>query len=271
MIDPLTCDALRASNLEWNTAASLPGLPFLLHGRALDTRIQYKLPNTAVGTDGVLKRGRVRVGDAVELVGGGRGRVALTVTGIGSMDAFGWRAVNEVVADPQRRICVLFDGVSKQDTVDANAVAAPGTVAPQSRITCILTADRAAQLASGARVFLGIMARHSWTYVDSMVWGTVIAPQGAASVQPGSHTTVQLDLERACGLELADRVGFATPEAIFDGVIVSFAPQHRDLSGGFAACFAEAHVVGDVDRRQGALVREAADWWGIPDVPNPPR
>ncbi len=149
---------------------------------------------------GRVDRGRVVVGEAVEIVGlvkPGEERDPVVVTGTQQYRC------DVPEAHAGMNVGLLLRGVHRSEVRRGQLVAAPGSIGPHGRATAeifVLSADeggRHTPFATGYRpqVFIG----------TTDVTCTVIVPHGG-QVQPGDHATVQLELTRPAAMERGTRL-----------------------------------------------------------------
>ncbi|WP_329193320.1 MULTISPECIES: EF-Tu/IF-2/RF-3 family GTPase [unclassified Streptomyces] len=133
---------------------------------------------------GRIARGRVRKGDAVEIIGSGGGATAL----IADIER---NRVSIGEARAEMNVGVLLRGIAAAAVERGQVLAAPGSVSAHTGFTADITLlseeQGGAEVVSGARLLF-----HART---AAVLGTVTLPEGADTVRPlhGAEVTVVLD------------------------------------------------------------------------------
>lgn len=269
----LTCEDLAAVK----TAApstELERLPFLMIAHAMETAHRPKLlQDTDIAMDGNISQGKVRVGDRVDLVGGKEPTRPVVIQRIFRMDAWGWHEEVELGCHDSRRVCVLLQGATVEEALNACAVAALETAITHKTFTCNLVhAGGSKALAAGTRGFVGIARRGLLSYVTAADFGTVTAPEGTVQLRPDASTSVQIHFDKHMCIGLGDKICFATQDSYFTGLVVSLAPDYADLAEVLSQCFQESLIdkdARDFDRRYRALQNAALSWFGMNEVPRP--
>ncbi|MGH1503807.1 MAG: elongation factor Tu [Acidimicrobiales bacterium] len=153
---------------------------------------------------GMVTRGRVAVGDTVEVVGL-RDGVEAVVTGIESFR----RTMSE--AEAGDNVGLLLRGVDKTSVERGMVVCAPGSIAPRHRFRANLYALSADE--GGRRRPFGSGYAPQFFFLTAGVTGTITLADGGV-VQPGDHTVIDVELGRPValdvGLDFAVREGNRT-------------------------------------------------------------
>jgi elongation factor Tu len=157
-------------------------------------------------------RGRVRVGDEVELVGL-RDTRRTVVTGVEMFN----KTLDEGIAGDN--IGVLVRGIEKADVERGMVLAAPGSITPHTRFrgqVYVLTAEEGGRHSA---FFSGYRPQFYFRTTD--VTGTVVLPEGVEMVLPGDNVEMTIQLIKPIameeGLRFAIREGGHTVGA---GVVV---------------------------------------------------
>ena len=154
-----------------------------------------------VGT-GRVDRGRVHVGDEVEIVGLSKDLRKTVVTGV--------EMFNKTLDEGQAgdNIGVLLRGVEKDDLRRGQVVAAPGTITPHTKFkgqVYILTGEEGGR---HSPFFTGYRPQFYFRTTD--VTGSVTLPEGVEMVIPGDN--VELTIELIYPVALEEELRFAIRE-----------------------------------------------------------
>ncbi len=153
---------------------------------------------------GLVTRGRLAVGDQVELVGL-RDRVEAVVTGIESFR----RTMTETEAGDN--VGLLLRGVDKDGVERGMVVAAPGSIVPKQRFSARMYALGPDE--GGRHRPFGSGYAPQFFFLTAGVTGTISVPDDA-TVHPGSHAEMEVELVRPValdvGLDFAVREGNRT-------------------------------------------------------------
>ncbi len=142
---------------------------------------------------GRVERGRLKVGDEVEVVGF-RDDVIKTVAT--SIEMFR-KVLDEAL--PGDNIGILLRGVSKEDVERGQVVAAPGSIKPHTRFkaeTYILTKEEGGR---HTPFFSGYRPQFYFRTTD--VTGVIGLPDGVEMVMPGDNVTLEVSLITPVALE----------------------------------------------------------------------
>ncbi|MDZ7294357.1 MAG: elongation factor Tu [candidate division KSB1 bacterium] len=167
-----------------------------------------------VGT-GRIERGRVKVGDEVEIVGLGAQRRTV-VTGVEMFR----KILDEGVAGDN--VGLLLRGIDKDELERGQVVAAPGTITPHTKFkgeVYVLTKEEGGR---HTPFFNGYRPQFYFRTTD--VTGTIRLPEGVEMVMPGDNVTMEVELITPIameeGLRFAIREGGRTVGAGVVGKII---------------------------------------------------
>jgi elongation factor Tu len=164
--------------------------------------VENVLTITGRGTvlTGAIERGRVRVGDAVEVIGLG-GALASVVTGV---ETFGKTMEHAEAGD---NAALLLRGVRRHQVRRGQVVAAPGSVVARQRFAATVYLLSGAE--GGRRTMVRSGYRPQFFFRTTDVVGVLdLGPDEAAS--PGERIEVTVELGKAVALEAG--LGFAIRE-----------------------------------------------------------
>jgi elongation factor Tu len=151
------------------------------------------------------ERGRVRVGDEVELVGLGETRHTV-VTGVEMFN----KTLDEGMAGDN--IGVLLRGMEKADVERGMVIAAPGSITPHTRFFGQVYVLTDAEGGRHTPFFTGYRPQFFFRTTD--VTGTVALPEGVEMVMPGDNVEMSVQLIKPVamqeGLHFAIREGSHT-------------------------------------------------------------
>lgn len=166
---------------------------------------------------GRIGRGRVKVGEQVEIVGlvdAGQSPRQVVVTGTQAFHR------NLEVAEAGQNVGLLLRGVKRDELVRGQVLAAPGSIQPHHQLVAELYALSAKEGGRSTSFGLGYCPQFFFGTTD--VTGTLRGIVGAERVQPGDRATVQVELLHPVGVEAGMR--FAVREGgrtVGAGVVVS--------------------------------------------------
>ncbi|MDZ7338201.1 MAG: EF-Tu/IF-2/RF-3 family GTPase, partial [candidate division KSB1 bacterium] len=167
-----------------------------------------------VGT-GRIERGRVKVGDEVEIVGLGAQRRTV-VTGVEMFR----KILDEGVAGDN--VGLLLRGIDKDELERGQVIAAPGTITPHTKFkgeVYVLTKEEGGR---HTPFFNGYRPQFYFRTTD--VTGTIRLPEGVEMVMPGDNVTMEVELITPIameeGLRFAIREGGRTVGAGVVGKII---------------------------------------------------
>ena len=161
---------------------------------------------------GRIERGRVKVGEEVEIVGlGGKGKT--TVTGVEMFR----KTLDEGVAGDN--VGLLLRGINKDDVERGMVLAKPGSVTPHRKFKCqvyVLTKDEGGR---HSPFFNGYRPQFYFRTTD--VTGVVTLPEGREMVMPGDNVLLSVELISPIAMEKDGR--FAIREGgrtVGSGVVI---------------------------------------------------
>ncbi|WP_067836250.1 elongation factor Tu [Nocardia lijiangensis] len=171
--------------------------PFLLP-------VENVLTITGRGTvvTGAIERGRVRLGDRVELLGLGAEASTTVVTGI---ETFG---KTMEFAEAGDNVALLLRGVQRGQVRRGQVIAAPGSIAVRTRFTARVYLLGAGE--GGRRTPIASGYRPQFYVRTGDVVGDVTLPVGTALAHPGDTVEIGVELGRPVPLE--PNLGFAIRE-----------------------------------------------------------
>jgi elongation factor Tu len=141
---------------------------------------------------GRIERGKVKVGEEVELVGFGN-KIKTTVTGVEMFK----KTLNEGEAGDN--VGLLLRGTKKEDIERGMVIAAPGTITPHKKFKCqvyILSKDEGGR---HSPFFNGYRPQFYFRTTD--VTGIVTLPEGREMVMPGDNVELSVDLISPIAME----------------------------------------------------------------------
>jgi len=141
---------------------------------------------------GRIERGRIKVGDEVEVVGFGS-TIKTTVTGVEMFR----KSLNEGMAGDN--VGLLLRGVKKEDIERGMVLALPGSITPHNKFKCqtyILTQDEGGR---HSPFFNGYRPQFYFRTTD--VTGVVTLPAGREMVMPGDNVELSVELISPIGME----------------------------------------------------------------------
>jgi elongation factor Tu len=148
---------------------------------------------------GRVDRGRVKVGDEVEIVGlteDGAPR-SVFVTGVQSFR----KDVPEGTAG--MNLGILLRGVKRDEIRRGQVLAKPGSVRSHARFTCEFVTLTARE--GGREKPFGAGYRPQFYFGTTDVTGTIALADGVAAVAPGDRACLEVDLQKPAGFEVGSR------------------------------------------------------------------
>lgn len=141
---------------------------------------------------GRIERGRIKVGDEVEIVGlGGKGKT--TVTGVEMFR----KTLNEGVAGDN--VGILLRGTGKDEIERGMVLVKPGSITPHKKFKCqvyVLTKDEGGRHSA---FFNGYRPQFYFRTTD--VTGVVTLPEGREMVMPGDNVLLNVELITPIAME----------------------------------------------------------------------
>jgi elongation factor Tu len=162
---------------------------------------------------GRVERGRIKVGDACEIVGIQETRKSV----ITSIEMFR-KVLDEAVAGDN--VGVLLRGIEKDQVERGMVIAAPGTITPHKKFKCqvyVLTKEEGGR---HTPFFNGYRPQFYFRTCD--VTGTIKLPQGVEMVMPGDN--IEMEVELITPIALEPQLRFAIREGgrtVGAGVVTS--------------------------------------------------
>jgi elongation factor Tu len=144
-----------------------------------------------VGT-GRIERGRVRVGDEVEIVGLGMKRKTV-VTGVEMFR----KVLDEGIAGDN--VGLLLRGVEKDELERGMVVAAPGSITPHTRFRGQVYVLKKEEGGRHTPFFSGYRPQFYFRTTD--VTGTIKLPEGVEMVMPGDNIEMEVELQKPIAME----------------------------------------------------------------------
>jgi len=141
---------------------------------------------------GRVERGRVKVGDEVEIIGFGK-NIKTTVTGVEMFR----KSMNE--AEAGDNVGLLLRGIKREDIQRGMVVAKPGTVKPHKKFKCQVYVLKADEGGRSTPFFSGYRPQFYFRTTD--VTGNVALPEGREMVMPGDNVDLTVDLLAPIAME----------------------------------------------------------------------
>lgn len=141
---------------------------------------------------GRIERGRVKIGDEVEVIGFGA-KIKTTVTGV---EMFRKEMKDAQAGD---NIGLLLRGIKKEDVERGMVIAAPSSILPHRKFKCdvyVLSKDEGGR---HSPFFNGYRPQFYFRTTD--VTGIVTLPEGREMVMPGDHVALSVDLIAPIAME----------------------------------------------------------------------
>jgi elongation factor Tu len=189
--------------------------PFLLPIEGL-----YSIEGRGTVVTGLIERGRIELGDKVEIVGLSSVAVGSVCTGIERFNQ------PQKSAEAGANVGMLLRGVSRDQVRRGQVVAAPGSVQPRTHFTAevyVLTADE-----GGRHTAFTPRFKPQFFFRTAGVTGEVLSvtndrTDGGAAVMPGDRVTMEVQLESDKPVALQPELRFAIREGgctVGQGVVV---------------------------------------------------
>ncbi len=156
----------------------------------------FSIPGRGTVATGRIERGRVKVGEEVELVGFGAS-IKTTVTGVEMFR----KELNEGQAGDN--VGLLLRGIKKEEIERGQVLAKTATVTPHRKFKCetyVLSKDEGGR---HSPFFNGYRPQFYFRTTD--VTGIVSLPQGREMVMPGDNVSVEVDLISPIAMEKDQR------------------------------------------------------------------
>lgn len=141
---------------------------------------------------GRIERGKVKVGEDVEVVGFGSS-IRTTVTGVEMFR----KTMNEAMAGDN--VGLLLRGIKKEDVERGMVIAAPGTITPHKKFKCEVYILTEAEGGRRTPFFNGYRPQFYFRTTD--VTGVVTLPAGREMVMPGDNVMLDVDLISPIAME----------------------------------------------------------------------
>jgi elongation factor Tu len=164
----------------------------------------YRAEGRGTVATGKVERGRVRVGDEVEIVGLAPGRRRTVVTSIESFH----RQAEEAVAG--ENVGVLLRGVKHDEVERGQVLAKPASITPHSRFAASVYVLTQAEGGRHSPFFNGYRPQFYFRTTD--VTGTVTLPDGIDMCLPGDHVELTVELPAECPVAMDEDLRFAIRE-----------------------------------------------------------
>ena len=151
---------------------------------------------------GRIDRGKVKVGDVVEVVGLGAEKLSPTVTGLEMFR----KTLDEAVAGDNAG--VLLRGIEKDQIKKGMVLCKPGSITPHAVFEAelyVLTKDE-----GGRHTAFSSGYAPQFYFRTTDVTGKITLPKGVEIVMPGDHATINVELGRPVAME--DGLCFAVRE-----------------------------------------------------------
>ena len=161
--------------------------PFLMPVEAV-----FSISGRGTVATGRIERGKVKVGDEVEIVGFGT-KIKTTITGV---EMFRKEMTDAQAGD---NVGLLLRGVKKEEIERGMVISAPGTVTPHQKFRCqayILSKDEGGR---HSPFFNGYRPQFYFRTTD--VTGIVTLPEGREMVMPGDNVELNVDLIAPIAME----------------------------------------------------------------------
>ncbi len=156
----------------------------------------FSIPGRGTVATGRIERGKIKVGEEVELVGFGT-NVKTTVTGV---EMFRKELGEGQAGD---NVGLLLRGLKKEDIERGQVLAKPGTVTPHKKFKTemfVITKDEGGR---HSPFFTGYRPQFYFRTTD--VTGIVTLPEGREMVMPGDHVGVEVELISPIAMEKDQR------------------------------------------------------------------
>jgi len=182
---------LEAVDSEIATPERLVDQPFLMSVEDV-----FSITGRGTVATGRVERGRVKVGETVEIVGLTETRTT-TVTGVEMFR----KLLNEGQAGDN--VGLLLRGIAKDDVERGHVLAAPKSITPHTKAEAqvyVLTKDEGGR---HTPFFNGYRPQFYFRTTD--VTGVMDLPEGVEMVMPGDNVAVKIDLQKAIAMEPGQR------------------------------------------------------------------
>ena len=166
--------------------------PFML---AIEDVFSIKGRGTVV--TGRVERGKVKVGDEVEIVGYRDKPMKTVVTGVEMFH----KVLDEAIAGDN--VGLLLRGIDRKDIRRGMVVAAPGSIKPHKRFRAQVYVLRKEEGGRHKPFFSGYRPQFYLRTAD--VTGTIKLPEGVEMVMPGDHVNLEVELMYPIALEKGQR------------------------------------------------------------------
>ncbi len=161
--------------------------PFLLSVEGV-----FSISGRGTVATGRVEKGRVKVGDEVEVVGFGSS-IKTTVTGV---EMFRKEMKDAMAGD---NVGLLLRGLKKEDIERGMVIAAPGSINPHKKYKCDVYVLTQAEGGRHSPFFNGYRPQFYFRTTD--VTGVVTLPTGREMVMPGDHVGLDVDLISPIAME----------------------------------------------------------------------
>ena len=145
---------------------------------------------------GRIERGKVKVGEEVEIVGLGE-TMKSTVTGV---EMFRKNLDEGIAGD---NVGILLRGIEKEQIQRGHSLAKPGSITPHAKAKAqiyVLTKDE-----GGRHTPFFTKYRPQFYFGTADVTGEVTLPAGVEMVMPGDNVTIEIELQKAVAMEKGKR------------------------------------------------------------------
>ena len=166
--------------------------PFML---AIEDVFSIKGRGTVV--TGRVERGKIKVGDEVEIVGYRDEPMKTVVTGVEMFH----KVLDEAIAGDN--VGLLLRGIDRREIRRGMVVAAPGSIKPHKRFRAQVYVLRKEEGGRHKPFFSGYRPQFYLRTAD--VTGTIQLPEGVEMVMPGDHVNLEVELMYPIALEKGQR------------------------------------------------------------------
>ncbi len=166
--------------------------PFML---AIEDVFSIKGRGTVV--TGRVERGKITVGDEVEIVGYRDEPIKTVVTGVEMFH----KVLDEAIAGDN--VGLLLRGIDRREIRRGMVVAAPGSIKPHKRFRAQVYVLRKEEGGRHKPFFSGYRPQFYLRTAD--VTGTIQLPEGVEMVMPGDHVNLEVELMYPIALEKGQR------------------------------------------------------------------
>jgi len=151
---------------------------------------------------GRIERGRIKVGDEVEIVGLTRDTKKTVVTGVEMFR----KVLDEGIAGDN--VGLLLRGIGKDEVERGQVVAAPGTITPHTRFRAQVYVLKKEEGGRHTPFFNGYRPQFYFRTTD--VTGTIKLPEGVEMVMPGDN--IEMEVELIAPIAMEEGLRFAIRE-----------------------------------------------------------